>query len=116
MAVSMIPNVTFKLLLHAAFVADEIWGVMLEPARTHCGEQVSRTHQAYQMKYQIYYSTWYDFSVVRTLVFRSSQTRGESARVVPLGQFLCSCIVSIERSVSDPLCLRRDISGYFPSR
>ena len=25
--------VTFELLLHAAFVADEIWGFMLEPAR-----------------------------------------------------------------------------------
>ena len=37
MAVSMIPNtlyVEFELLLHAAFVADEIWGNMLEPART----------------------------------------------------------------------------------
>ena len=34
MAVSMIKNVTFELLLHAAFVADEIWGFMLEPART----------------------------------------------------------------------------------
>ena len=37
MAVSMIPStskyVTFELLLHAAFVADEIWGFMLEPAR-----------------------------------------------------------------------------------
>ena len=29
----MIPNVTFDQLLHAAFVADEIWGFMLEPAR-----------------------------------------------------------------------------------
>ena len=28
-------NVTFELLLPAAFVADEIWGFMLEPARTH---------------------------------------------------------------------------------
>ena len=26
--------VTFELLLHAAFVADEMWGDMLEPART----------------------------------------------------------------------------------
>ena len=26
--------VTFELLLHAAFVAEEIWGDMLEPART----------------------------------------------------------------------------------
>ena len=26
--------VTFELLLHAAFVADEIWGFMLELART----------------------------------------------------------------------------------
>ena len=25
---------TFELLMHAAFVADEIWGFMLEPART----------------------------------------------------------------------------------
>ena len=25
--------VTFELLLHAAFVADDIWGYMLEPAR-----------------------------------------------------------------------------------
>ena len=25
--------VTFELLMHAAFVADEIWGFMLEPAR-----------------------------------------------------------------------------------
>ena len=27
--------VTFELLMHAAFVADEIWGFMLEPARTY---------------------------------------------------------------------------------
>ena len=27
--------VTFELLLHAAFVADEIWGFMLEPARIY---------------------------------------------------------------------------------
>ena len=26
-------NATFELLMHAAFVADEIWGFMLEPAR-----------------------------------------------------------------------------------
>ena len=26
--------VTFELLMHAAFVADEIWGFILEPART----------------------------------------------------------------------------------
>ena len=26
--------VTFELLMHAEFVADEIWGFMLEPART----------------------------------------------------------------------------------
>ena len=25
---------TFELLMHTAFVADEIWGFMLEPART----------------------------------------------------------------------------------
>ena len=29
--------VTFELLMHAAFVADEIWGFMLEPARTAPG-------------------------------------------------------------------------------
>ena len=34
MTVSVIPKyVTFELLLHAAFVADDIWGFMLEPAR-----------------------------------------------------------------------------------
>ena len=27
--------VTFELLVHASFVADEIWGFMLEPARKH---------------------------------------------------------------------------------
>ena len=27
--------VTFELLVHAAFVADEIWGFMLEPARIY---------------------------------------------------------------------------------
>ena len=27
--------VTFELLLHAAFVADELWGFMLEPARRY---------------------------------------------------------------------------------
>ena len=32
-AVSIIPNVIFELLLHAAFVANEIWGGLLEPAR-----------------------------------------------------------------------------------
>ena len=26
--------VKFELLMHAAFVADEVWGFMLEPART----------------------------------------------------------------------------------
>ena len=30
----MILNVTKEMLLHAAFVADEIWGDMLEPACT----------------------------------------------------------------------------------
>ena len=38
MAVSMIPNteyVTLEFLLHAAFVTDEIWGYMLEPARMY---------------------------------------------------------------------------------
>ena len=45
MAVSMIPNtpeykyVTFELPLHAAFVADELWGLVLEPARI-----TARTH------------------------------------------------------------------------
>ena len=35
MAVSMIPNkCAYRLLLHAAFVADGIWGDILEPART----------------------------------------------------------------------------------
>ena len=29
--------VTFELLMHAAFVADEIWGFMLEPARIISG-------------------------------------------------------------------------------
>ena len=29
-----IKYVTFELLLHATFVADEIWGVLLEPARS----------------------------------------------------------------------------------
>ena len=34
MAVSMIPKyLAFESLMHAAFVADEIWGFMLEPAR-----------------------------------------------------------------------------------
>ena len=33
MAVSMIPNILFELLLHAAFVADESWSDTLEPAR-----------------------------------------------------------------------------------
>ena len=33
MVVSMIPKVTFELLLHAAFVADEIWVGMLERSR-----------------------------------------------------------------------------------
>ena len=27
--------VTFELLMHAAFVTDEIWGYMLEPARNN---------------------------------------------------------------------------------
>ena len=33
----MIPNiyVTFELLMQVAFVAEEIWGFMLEPARRH---------------------------------------------------------------------------------
>ena len=37
MAVGMIPNtwyVTFEFLMHASFVADEILGFMLEPARS----------------------------------------------------------------------------------
>ena len=28
-------HITFELLMHAAFVADEIWDFMLEPARTY---------------------------------------------------------------------------------
>ena len=32
--------VTFDFLLHAAFVADGIWGLMLEPARTPREENV----------------------------------------------------------------------------
>ena len=38
MAVKMIPDmhVTFELLIHAAFVAGEIWGFMLEPALKDC--------------------------------------------------------------------------------
>ena len=31
--------VTFELLMHAAFVADEIWGFMPEPARMLLGER-----------------------------------------------------------------------------
>ena len=34
---------TFELLLHAAFVAYEIWGYMLERARTPIAEPVSHT-------------------------------------------------------------------------
>ena len=34
--------VTFMLLLHAAFVTDEIWGDMFEPARTHKIPRVKR--------------------------------------------------------------------------
>ena len=36
--------VTFELLVHAAFVADEIWGFMLESARNQvpCYKQVPR--------------------------------------------------------------------------
>ena len=37
--------VTFELLLHAAFVADEIWGFMLEQAR------VSKTNQQLNVLY-----------------------------------------------------------------
>ena len=36
--------VTFELLLHAAFVADEIWGFMLEPARMSPSSTVHGGH------------------------------------------------------------------------
>ena len=32
--------VTFKLLMHAAFVVDEIWVFLLEPARKHCENKI----------------------------------------------------------------------------
>ena len=42
----MIPNryVTLELLLHAAFVADEIWGDMLGPARIQTYSDAWVTH------------------------------------------------------------------------
>ena len=36
-------HVTFELLFHAAFVADEIWGDVLEPARIERTPYNSRT-------------------------------------------------------------------------
>ena len=33
--------VTFELLLHATFVADEIWGFVLEPARSYSNTEKS---------------------------------------------------------------------------
>ena len=41
--------VTFELLMHAAFVADEIWGFMLEQARTWCTFEIWTLLQ-YQIK------------------------------------------------------------------
>ena len=39
--------VTFELLSHASLVADKIWGIMLEPARTmECGRQQNRNRLA----------------------------------------------------------------------
>ena len=32
--------VTFELPMHAAFVVDEIWGFLLEPARKHCENKI----------------------------------------------------------------------------
>ena len=42
MADSMIPNVTFGLPLHAAFVADKKLGFMLKPVRRFPGKQLKK--------------------------------------------------------------------------
>ena len=39
--------VTFELLLHAAFVADEIWGFTVEPARTRLNPVEGHKHHGY---------------------------------------------------------------------
>ena len=45
MAVSMMPKyVIFELLLHAAFVADEIWGDVLEAARSWSSGRLAVLH------------------------------------------------------------------------
>ena len=44
----MTPNMTFELLLHAAFVADEIWGFMREPPRMHDGVPQLKNYPVYE--------------------------------------------------------------------
>ena len=57
----MIPKfVKFELLLHAAFVADEVWGFMLEPARS-ISEDLQKVHIIeLQRKRDSRETPWYD--------------------------------------------------------
>ena len=47
-------NVTFELLLPAAFVADEIWGFMLEPARTLSLIHISEPTRPLYISYAVF--------------------------------------------------------------
>ena len=48
--------VTFELLMHAAFMADEIWGLMREPARIK--------YQCQYTRYQVYI---YIYNILRSI-------------------------------------------------
>ena len=59
--------VTFELLMHAAFVADEIWGFMLEPARIYV---------CFVIPFSITYIPWYLVFLYDTWYVRSTAPHG----------------------------------------
>ena len=93
-AVSMMPNTTFELLMHAAFVADEVWGFALEPALIRYVPHVLPTfiYRYARCEYHIFYGTyicvWYAYGmpgirqlVKLSLVYVSSSVFSYSTRV-----------------------------------
>ena len=61
--------VTFELLMHAAFVADEIWGFMIEPARIYV---------FFVIPCSITYTPWYLVLLYDTGYVRSTAQHGRA--------------------------------------
>ena len=72
--------VTFELLLHAAFVADEIWGCMLEPARSNC--RPVRSHTCCIVRCNQHRPT-YLFLPMNTMFVNAVQPRNRTTYYVP---------------------------------